>query len=106
MCKNYLLTPSSEARADFYKNQQRVKDEQESRVRVTVDEWMRNEGTVENALLEAVKEVSGDMALLIAESSKQTLNVKALILQSNAMDLLIAQIRKELKDQVREHLFS
>jgi hypothetical protein len=91
------------ARADLAKEQQRVKEEQEWRISATVDDWMKNEGTVENALLEAVKEVSGDMALLIAEVGKSN-RLESYYLYK-AMTLLTTQIRKQMREQVEEKLY-
>ena len=112
------LKPSAEARADWNKDMERVKDEQQARIDATVDEWMKDEGTVENALLEAFKEVSGDMALLIAE--QQTYELKSNLpcifnteyyklkidaINSHIMALLVTQIRKQMREQVEEKLY-
>lgn len=99
------LKPSTEARADWNKDMERVKDEQQARIDAAVDEWMKDEGTVENALLEAVKEVSGDMALFIAEMEKDSESRQLMGLSIQAMKLLIAQIRKQMREQVEEKLY-
>ena len=94
------------ARADLATEQQRVKDEQEWRISATVDEWMQDEGTVEKELLEAVQEVSGDMALLIAEAAKaKSGSTYEAALLLNTMKLLVTQIRKQMREKVEEHLY-
>lgn len=99
------LKPSAETRAGWNKEQERVKDEQQARIDATVDEWMKDEGTVENALLEAVQEVSGDMALIIAEMEKDSESRQLMGLSIQAMKLLITQIRKQLQEKAQEHLY-
>ena len=94
------------ARADLATEQQRVKDEQEWRISATVDEWMKDESTVEKELLEAVQEVSGDMALLIAEAAKaKSGSTYEAALLLNTMKLLVTQIRKQMREKVEEHLY-
>lgn len=88
------LKLEAEARADLAKEQQRVKDEQEWRINATVDEWMMDEAMVENALLEAVKEVSGDIALMIVTNR-----------ESSAVRILADQIRKQMQEKAQEHLY-
>jgi len=108
------LKPSEEARADWNKDMELRKEEQQARIDVTVDEWMKDEGTVENALLEAVKEVSGDMSLMIAEASKESSKSgstyysakdRAWVLYDKALTLLLAQIRKQMREQAEEKLY-
>jgi len=99
------LKPSEEARADWNKDMERRKDEQQTRIDATVDDWMKDEGTVENALLEAVKEVSGDMSLLITEMEKDSESRQLMGLSIQAMKLLITQIRKQLQEKAQEHLY-
>ncbi len=102
------LKLSEEARADWHKEQQRVKDEQEWRIKLTVDEWMKDEGTVEVELLEAIKEVSGDMALLIALSTMHLTNgcnLSSKIKRDEAIGLLLDQIRKQMRGKAEEHLY-
>jgi len=90
------LKPSAEARADWNKDMERVKDEQQARIDATVDDWMKDEGTVENALLEAVKEVSGDMALKIV--FVETKGPTDIVQQLNPADLIaMAKHLKELR---------
>lgn len=106
---NYLLMQSAEARAEWNREQQRVKDEQQARVDATVDEWMRHDATVEVAMLKAIQEVSGDMALLLSRAEIEDLTENkedAISLRLKAVELLVAQTRKEIEEQVREHLFS
>ena len=94
------------ARADLATEQQRVKDEQEWRISATVDEWMKDESTVEKELLEAVQEVSGDMALLIAEAAKaKSGSTYEAALLLNTMKLLVTQSRKQMREKVEEHLY-
>lgn len=105
---NYLLMQSAEARAEWNREQQRVKDEQQARVDATVDEWMRHDATAEVAMLKAIQEVSGDMALLLSRAEIEDLTENkedAISLRLKAVELLVAQTRKEIEEQVREHLY-
>ena len=103
------LKLSAEARADWNKEQERIQEEQQARIDVTVDEWMQDEGTVEKELLEAVQEVSGDMApfiIYINNEMNNDLDKERLArLSILAMVLLVTQIRKQMRESVEEHLY-
>lgn len=88
-----LLKLSVEARADWNKEQERIRENQEWQKKALVDKWMQDEAMVENAMLKAINEVSGDMASSIAED------------MLGAITILVAQIRKELEEQAEEHLY-
>ena len=100
-----LLSLSAEARAEFKQEYARMLEEQDAHIDASVDEWMKNEANVENALLKAVQEVSADMALLIAGANKAHSVAEKLAYMDNAMGLLLAQIKKEIREDVQEHIY-
>lgn len=92
---------------ELSKEREEMKAEREHQISLTVDEWMKDEGTVETELLKAVQEVSGDMALIIAASEKHgPTDTITFLAHHRAMVLLVTQIRKQMRESVEEHLFS
>lgn len=102
-----LLKLSAEARADFNKEKERIKEEQEWQKKALVDKWMQDSDMIESVMLKAIDEVSWGIALALAESSKQIEKYpfSALAERVEAIELLVNQIRKELEEQAEEHLY-